>query len=202
MLHFATIPAWKRVGFGLLLSTAMATPALAQDAAAPPVDPATQPAAAEAAAESPADDDVIVRHRHQAQRKSAGRADRDHRARHQDARRPCRSTASTIMPSWSPRCRSNRRARARSNVYFRGVASGENANHSASLPVGRHLSRRAADHHHPGRARPARVRHRAGRGTGRTARHALRRVEPGRHGPHHHQQAGSQRHVRRGQSGS
>ena len=57
----------------------------------------------------------------------------------------------------------------------------------------RHLSRRAADHHHPGRARHPRLRHRARRGAGRPAGHAVRRQLAGRHDPHHHQQARPQR---------
>ena len=51
-----------------------------------------------------------------------------------------RSTSSTIMPGSSRASPSSRSARASANVYFRGVASGENANHSASLPsVGTYL---------------------------------------------------------------
>ena len=57
----------------------------------------------------------------------------------------------------------------------------------------RHLSRRNADHDDPRRARRSRLRHRAHRGAGRAARHALRRELAIGHDPHHHQQARSRR---------
>ena len=63
----------------------------------------------------------------------------------------------------------------------------------------RHLSRRTADHDHHRRARRPCLRHRAHRGARRAAGHALRRLEPGRHDPHHHQQARHSRHLWRGQ---
>ncbi|MES2905084.1 MAG: TonB-dependent receptor [Pseudomonadota bacterium] len=135
MLHFATIPTWKRVGFGLLLSTALVTPAQAQDATTPPVDPATQPAAAG----SPTDEDVIVV---TATKRSENLQDV-----------PIAITAlstktlddlqvdgfddyAKLVPSLSFKSSGP----GSSNVYFRSVASGENANHSASLPsVGTYL---------------------------------------------------------------
>ena len=52
-----------------------------------------------------------------------------------------------------------------------------------------HVPRRAADHHHPGRARHPHVRHRPRRGAGRSAGHAVRRQLAVGHGAHHHQQA-------------
>ena len=86
-----------------------------------------------------------------------------------------------------------------SNVYFRGVASGENANHSTSLPsVGTYLDEQPITTIHR-RARHPRLRHRPGRGARRAAGHALRRLEPGRHGPDHHQQARHLGLLRRGQ---
>lgn len=57
MLHSGKVPAWKRAALGLLVSTAFATPSLAQDTAAPPADPATASAAAAAA---PTDEEEIV----------------------------------------------------------------------------------------------------------------------------------------------
>ena len=53
----------------------------------------------------------------------------------------------------------------------------------------RRVSGRTAGHHHSGRARYPRLRHRARRGAGRSAGHPLRRELRGGHGAHHHQQA-------------
>ena len=78
-------------------------------------------------------------------------------------------------------------------VYMRGVASGENAQPLGPAAERRHLSRRAAHHHHSGRARHPRVRHRARGVAGRSAGHAVRRELAVRHHPHHHEQAGSER---------
>ncbi len=55
----------------------------------------------------------------------------------------------------------------------------------------RHVPRRTADHHGPGQPGHPHVRHRARRGAGRPAGHAVRRQLAGGHDPHHHQQAGS-----------
>lgn len=139
MLHFANIPVWKRVGFGLLVSTAMATPAQAQNAAAPPVDPATQPAAAEAAANAPADDDVIVV---TATKRSENLQDVPiaitalSTKTLDDLQVDSFDDYAKLVPSLSFKSSGPGSA----NVYFRGVASGENANHSASLPsVGTYL---------------------------------------------------------------
>ena len=133
MLYFANVPNWKRVGFGLLVSTAMCAPALAQEAAAPP-------AIAPAAPAAPAvDEDVIVV---TATKRSENLQDV-----------PIAITALTTktledtqvdsfddyakaIPSLSYKSAGP----GYSNVYFRGVASGENANHSTSLPsVGTYL---------------------------------------------------------------
>ncbi len=141
------------------------------------------------------------RHRDQAQRKSAGRADRDHRARRPRRSTICRSTRSTTMPSWFPRCRSSRRARVR-------PTSISAASRRARMPttplrcqsVGTYLDEQpittiqgALDLHI---FDIARVEALAGpQGT------LVRRVEPGRHRPDHHQQARSGRPLRRGQPG-
>ena len=155
MLH-NILPAWKRVGFGLLLSSAMSAPLMAQDAAPPSVDPVTQPATgAPAPADAPAtdapttdapttdapaiDEDVIVV---TATKRSENLQDV-----------PIAITAlstkmlddlqvdgfddyAKLVPSLSYKSSGPGSA----NVYFRGVASGENGNHSASLPsVGTYL---------------------------------------------------------------
>ena len=137
MLHIATVPAWKRVGLGLLLSTAMSAPALAQDAATPPVDSATQPAAVEAPA--PADDDVIVV---TATKRSENLQDVPiaitalSTKTLDDLQVDSFDDYAKLVPSLSFKSSGPGSA----NVYFRGVASGENANHSASLPsVGTYL---------------------------------------------------------------
>ncbi len=134
MHYFSNVPNWKRVGFGLLVSTAWCAPALAQDAAAP----ATAPAAAQPTA-PPVDEDVIVV---TATKRSENLQDV-----------PIAITALTTktledtqvdsfddyakaIPSLSYKSSGP----GSSNVYFRGVASGDNANHSGSLPsVGTYL---------------------------------------------------------------
>jgi len=141
MHNFVTVPGWKRIGFGLLVSTALGAPALAQDSAAPAVDPAPAAAApaAPAATPSPVDEDVIVV---TATKRSENLQDV-----------PIAITAlstktldnlqvdsfddyAKLIPSLSFKSSGPGSA----NVYFRGVASGENANHSSSLPsVGTYL---------------------------------------------------------------
>ena len=86
-------------------------------------------------------------------------------------------------------CRTSPPGPGFARVFMRGVASGDNGNHSGPLPRRRSVSRRAADHHDPGRARHPHLRHRARRSAGRPAGHAVRRQLAGRHDPHHHQQA-------------
>ena len=140
MSNFGTGPAWKRIGFGLLVSTAMATPALAQDAAAPPVEPATQPAeAAEPAAKAPADEDVIVV---TATKRSENLQDVPiaitalSTKTLDDLQVDSFDDYARLVPSLSYKSSGP----GSSNVYFRGVASGENGNHSSSLPsVGTYL---------------------------------------------------------------
>ena len=112
------------------------------DDAAPP-SPRTRPAAAGQPPRRPPTRTTTRHHRHRDQR--ARRISRTCRSRSpRSARRrstSCRSTISTIMPGCVPSLSfQTSSARASTNVYFRGVASGENANHSASLPsVGTYL---------------------------------------------------------------
>ena len=88
----------------------------------------------------PTDDDDIVVTAPAARGESAGRADRDHRARHRDARRAPGRRFRRLCPARAEPLLPDRSGPGFANVYFRGVASGENANHSASLPsVGTYL---------------------------------------------------------------
>ncbi len=136
MLHFGNVSGWKRVGFGLLVSTAMCAPALAQDAAAPPVDPATAPAAAAAPATD--EEEIVVT----ATKRSENLQDVPiaitalSTKTLEDLQIDAFDDYAKLVPSLSFKSSGPGSA----NVYFRGVASGENANHSASLPsVGTYL---------------------------------------------------------------
>ncbi|MEO7410755.1 MAG: TonB-dependent receptor, partial [Sphingomicrobium sp.] len=145
MLNLGNVSAWKRVGFGLLASAAFATPALAQDAAAPATDPAIAsteaPAAAPAVdpAEAPADENEIVV---TATKRSENLQDVPiaitalSTKTLDDLQVDSFDDYAKLVPSLSFKSSGP----GSSNVYFRGVASGENANHSASLPsVGTYL---------------------------------------------------------------
>ena len=81
-------------------------------------------------------------------------------------------------------------------VYMRGVATGGRRQPLRLAAVGRHLSRRAAGDDDRRHARRPHLRHRPDRKPRRAAGHALRRLEPGRHDPHHHQQARAGRDLR------
>ena len=114
----------------------------------------------------------------------------------------CRSTRSTITPSSSPHVSFQSSGPGIGQRLFPRRRIGRERQPFGLAAHGRHLSRRTADHHHPGRARHPRLRHRPGRGAGRAAGHVVRRVEPGRHDPDHHQQARLHRPLRRRQPGS
>ena len=98
-----------------------------------------------------------------------------------------------VLPSVSYARRAGGYGPGFAHVYMRGVASGDNGNHSGSLPsVGMYLDEQpittidgALDIHIYDIA--------ARRGAGRPAGHAVRRELGGRHDPHHHQQARSER---------
>jgi outer membrane receptor protein involved in Fe transport len=133
-------PHWKGATAALLASTMLAPlPALAQDPPAPPTDPAPAPAA------TPQDEQIIVT----ATKRSENLQDV-----------PIAITAITtktlddlqvdsfddyarLVPSLSAKTGGTGGSAdgpGTNNVYFRGVASGDNANHSASLPsVGTYL---------------------------------------------------------------
>ena len=131
MLYFGDVRSWKRITFGLLVSTAFAAPSLAQDAP-PPADPAT-------AAATPTDEDEIVV---TATRRSENLQDVPiaitalSSKTLDDLNIDAFDDYAKLVPSLSFKSSGP----GSSNVYFRGVASGENANHSASLPsVGTYL---------------------------------------------------------------
>ena len=139
-LHHHIMPHWKRTAAALLASTIIASPALAQDPA--PADPADTPAAAEA---QQGDEEIVVT----AQKRNENLQDV-----------PIAITAITtktlddlqvndfedyarLVPSLSFKSGGGGGSAdgpGTNNAYFRGVASGDNANHSASLPsVGTYL---------------------------------------------------------------
>ena len=138
-LHHDNSPHWRRVATAMLASTTLATSALAQDPPTEPANPAVPSPPAQAERSPATEDEVIV-------------VTATKRAENlQDV--PIAITAITTktledtqvdsfddyakaVPSLSYKSFGP----GSSNVYFRGVASGENANHSASLPsVGTYL---------------------------------------------------------------
>jgi outer membrane receptor protein involved in Fe transport len=137
-------PSWKRAATALLASTIIATPALAQEVA--PTDPAQAPSAAPTApAQAPSvapneqqGEEIIVTATKRAealqdvpmaiQAFSTKTLD--------DLQVDAFDDYAKLVPSLSYKSAGP----GSSNVYFRGVASGENANHSTSLPsVGTYL---------------------------------------------------------------
>lgn len=132
-------PHWKRAAAALLASTIIATPALGQDVPTEPANPGVPGPPAEAERTQPTGEEVII-------------VTATKRAENlQDV--PIAITAfstktlddlqvdsfddyAKLVPSLSYKSAGP----GSSNVYFRGVASGENANHSTSLPsVGTYL---------------------------------------------------------------
>ena len=98
----------------------------------------------------------------------------------EQARSSWTSRTSTTTPSC---CRACRTAHRRRRVLRSGLRAGLHARRGQRRrrqpfrPAAqrRHVPRRAADHHDPGRARHPHLRHRARRGAGRPAGHAVRR---------------------------
>ena len=131
------------------------------------------------------------RHRDQAEREPPGRP-----AQHQGAGHGAISSSSTSQDfddyaKYLPSLSYTTGGPGFSRVFFRGVASGDNGNHSGPLPsVGQYLDEQpittiqgALDVHVYDIERD--------RGARGAPGHALRRELRGRHDPHHHQQAGS-----------
>ena len=129
------------------------------------------------------------RHRAEAHREPAGRAGQHHGARHREARAAERAElrrlrevpAERLLPEHGgPGFRASLHARRRQRRQRQPLRPAAER---------RRVPRRAADHDHPGRTRHPHLRHRARRGAGRSAGHAVRRQLRGRHDAHHHQQA-------------
>ena len=131
--HHAITPHWKRAAMALLASTIIAAPAFAQNA--PPTDPAQAPSTAPTEQQG---EEIIVTATKRAealqdvpmaiQAFSTKTLDDQHVDAFDDYAR--------LVPSLSYKSAGP----GSNNVYFRGVASGDNANHSTSLPsVGTYL---------------------------------------------------------------
>ena len=115
------------------------------------------------------------RHGAEARREPAGRAGQHPGARHREARgaahrelrrlRQVPARASTFQSLGQ-----GGNGVGTTHVYMRGVASGDDGNHSGSAAERRHLPRRAADHDDRRHARRPRLRHRARRGARRARR--------------------------------
>ena len=131
------IPNYRQTAIALLGSTMLAGPALAQDAAA--VAPTTPPAAAEAVRTPPADDQEIVvtaTKRSESLQKVPIAITALTTKTLEDLQVKSFDDYARLVPSLSYKSSGP----GSSNVYFRGVASGENGNHSSSLPsVGTYL---------------------------------------------------------------
>jgi iron complex outermembrane receptor protein len=130
--HHAITPQWKRAATALLASTIMGAPALAQDA--PPTDPAESSATADAQT----GEEIIVTatKRAEALQDVPIAIQAFNTKTLDDLQVDAFDDYAKLVPSLSYKSAGP----GSSNVYFRGVASGENANHSTSLPsVGTYL---------------------------------------------------------------
>ena len=194
-----------RFALGLLASTALATPAFAQNTQPQTTgqSPAPGTNATDVTAPPPpveqAQDGQRPRpdrdhhHRDEARGESAECADQRSGDRHAQARPAEHLELRTIYQAAAVGQLPDSRAGLHP-VYMRGVATRRRRQPLRLAAVGRHLSRRAAGHHDRRHARRPHLRYRPDRESRRAAGHALRRVERSGHDPHHHQQAGTWRH--------
>jgi outer membrane receptor protein involved in Fe transport len=131
--HYAHSPNWKRAATALLASTMIATPALAQDVA--PTDPAQAPSTAPT--EQQGEEIIVTATKRAENLQDVPMAIQAFSTKTlDDLQVDAFDDYAKLVPSLSYKSSGP----GSSNVYFRGVASGDNANHSTSLPsVGTYL---------------------------------------------------------------